>query len=223
MEAARESDGVSVAASVARREAAFPAGAPPVCTDLAEALGLAPEAVVIDAAPGEGVAGRVRTVAGAGRPLVLASTGLDAAAERELEEAARRIPVVVAPNLSPGILLLGRALRAVLAVRGPRWDISILDRHHRHKRDAPSGTARALSELVARSSPDGSEPPVVSLRQGEVVGEHTVFLAGAGEELVFRHRATSRRVFAEGALLAARFAAEAAPGRFSMEDVLGRE
>jgi len=220
LEAAREDAAVTVAAVVARRARPSQGGGPAVLSDLDAALASVPDAVVIDAAPGDGAAERVAAVAGAGRPLVLAATGLDAAARGAVERAAERIAVVEAPNLSPGVALLARALRAVLEGVGPRWDVSILDRHHRHKRDAPSGTARMLSDLVQAARGEGGEPQVASFRQGDVVGEHTVVLSGPDEELILQHRAAGRRVFARGALLAAHFVATAPSGRYTMEDVL---
>ncbi len=162
---------------------------------------------------------RIRAVAGAGRPLVEGTTALDPSAESALTQAAERIPVVVAPNFSPGVALLRRVLDVVLGARGPEWEVGLLDRHHRMKKDAPSGTAKLL--VRGMESHGGSAVQVAAFRQGGVVGEHSVFLAADAEELVFTHRAMSREAFARGALLAASFAAQAAPGRYGMDAVLG--
>ena len=133
--------------------------------------------------------------------------------------ASRRVAVVRAPNFSPGVALLRRALAAVLTARGPTWDTAILERHHRTKLDAPSGTAKLLAETVCAAT--GVEPEVASFRQGGVVGEHVVHLAAGDEELAFMHRAFSRGAFARGAVLAAAFARGARPGLYGMDDVLG--
>ncbi len=207
--------GIRIAARVVRE--AGEAGDAPAFTRLGEALEAVSGGVVVDVSTAAAVSGVVGTLEGTPRPLVEATTGLDEPTRAALAGLARRTPVVVAPNLSPGIALLRHALAGVLAARGPEWDAAILDRHHRHKQDAPSGTARMLASLW----PEGRHPAIASFRQGEVVGEHTVHLSGAEEELLFIHRATDRKVFARGALLAARFVAGAGPGLYEMADVLG--
>jgi 4-hydroxy-tetrahydrodipicolinate reductase len=208
-------DGFEVAARVDRRAPAGEAGWFP---EVAEALAAVPGAVVLDVSSPDDAEARVEAVRRAGRPLVEGTTALGSEVEAALNRAAGEIPVVVAPNFGPGIALLRRALGEILSAAGPRWDVAILDRHHRMKRDAPSGTAK----LLARAAGDrGVEAQVASFRQGGVVGEHAVHLSADDEELVLTHRAFSRRAFARGALLAARFAASAGPGRYGMDDVLG--
>ena len=208
-------EGIEVAARVDR---GAPAGAPGWFAALESALAARPDGVVVDVSSPEGATARVDAVRAAGRPLVEGTTALGSEAEAALSRAAETVAVVVAPNFGPGIALLRRALGDILAAAGPRWDVAILDRHHRMKQDAPSGTAK----LLARAAGDrGVEASVASFRQGGVVGEHAVHLSADDEELVLTHRAFSRRAFARGALLAARFAAEAAPGRYGMDDVLG--
>ncbi len=223
VEACGTEEGCRVAAVCERRSGAAP---PEIAAfpDLAEALNAAPDAVVVDVSAAEGAAARIGAVAAAGRPLVEGTTGF--AAEDALSDAARRIPVVVAPNFSPGIALLCRALSDVLGAAGPRWDTAVLDRHHRMKRDAPSGTARLLERVIREAGgrepeADGTPATTASFRQGGLVGEHHVFLTSGEEELVFTHRAFNRLAFARGALLAARFAAQAPPGRYGMDHVLG--
>jgi 4-hydroxy-tetrahydrodipicolinate reductase len=221
LEAATRSEAARVAGVVGRR-AERPEGlhsSMAYTNDLRAALKAEEEGVVVDVSGAEGAAGRIEQVASAGRPLVEGTTGLDAPALDALAAAAARIAVVEAPNLSPGVALLGRALRAILAARGPAWDAAILDRHHRAKRDAPSGTARLLARILAEGG--AGRPAVASFRQGGVMGEHAVHLSGDDEELVLVHRALSRRAFAEGALLAAAFARTAPPGRYGMDEVLG--
>ena len=210
---------VLVAGMVVRRmpDPPFP-GAPATYLDLSEALSAAPRSIVLDFSSPADAASRIRTVALGGHPLVLGTTGLDPTAERAILDAASRIPIIVAPNTSAGVLLLRQALRAVAPALSLGWEAGIVDRHHRAKKDAPSGTAKLLERELRDAGAERVE--VVSLRQGSVVGEHVVHLAGPDEELVLIHRAQSRNAFAAGALLAARFAAGASPGRYGMEDVL---
>jgi 4-hydroxy-tetrahydrodipicolinate reductase len=173
------------------------------------------------------------------RPLVVGTTGLPAEAVEDLERLAHHVPVVIAANTGTGI----NVLRSVLeqAVRAlPDWDIEVLEMHHRRKVDAPSGTAWMLLEAAAEARAPGSgrrdavasrvgepgartdaEIGVQTLRGGDVVGEHTVYLVGPGERLELTHRCWDRDTFARGGLRAARWAATAAPGRYTMADVLG--
>jgi 4-hydroxy-tetrahydrodipicolinate reductase len=197
-------------------------GKPAFFTRVEDALAsVSPGVVAVDISSPRDAVQRIRTIAGANCPLVEGTTALGGDAERALAEAADRIAVVVAPNLSPGIALLRRALRAVLTAEGVDWDIGVLDRHHRMKKDAPSGTARLLEESIrSAAKTDDARIEVASFRQGGVVGEHSVHLSGPEEELVLAHRAFSRGVFARGALLAAAFAATATPGSYSIDDVL---
>lgn len=172
-----------------------------------------------------------------GAALVSGTTGLSDADEKAIREAAKRVAVVRAANFSLGVALLHRALEAVLAARPAGWDVEIIERHHRHKADSPSGTALALAHRVLKWS--GAEPDVLragrsgrspgrapneigmhSVRGGSLVGDHTVLLAGEGEWLELRHVAQDRSAFARGALAAARFVAHADPGFYTLEDVL---
>ena len=148
---------------------------------------------------------------------VSGTTGLYEAQRIALEEAARVVPVMWASNFSLGVAVLADAVeRAARAVEG--WDCDIVEAHHAGKRDAPSGTALSLGEAAAAG---GARPRYASLRAGDIVGEHTVQFTGSGERLEFIHRATSRDVFAHGALRAARWLAGRAPGRYRMADLLG--
>lgn len=167
---------------------------------------------------------------------VIGTTGLDAEAERAIDALAERAPVLVAANFSLGVnLLLGLAERAARAL-GPAFDLEIVEIHHKHKRDAPSGTALALASALAggrdgavrnRLSREGEvgaraadELGVVAVRGGDVAGEHTAYFLGDGERIELTHRATSRRIFAQGALRAAEWLVEKSPGRYTMMDVL---
>ena len=171
--------------------------------------------------------------------LVVGTTGLAAGHRAALAEAARVAPVVVAANMSVGVNLLLGLTRRVAEVLGPEYDIEIVEMHHRHKVDAPSGTALALGEAAAagrgvalddaavrvRDGHTGPRPAgaigFATLRGGNVVGEHTVIFAGEGERLELTHKAASRAVFAAGAVRAARWCEGRPPGLYAMRDVLG--
>jgi 4-hydroxy-tetrahydrodipicolinate reductase len=173
--------------------------------------------VVIDVSRAEAVAAHAAQAAQAGWPLIVGVTGLDAVTEVALAAAAERIPVLLAPNFSLGVALLRQLVQDAALVLGPDFDIGILDVHHRHKRDAPSGTGRSLSEALAAV---GRSAEIVSQRLGAVIGDHTVSFAGPGERLVLSHQAEDRALFARGALAAAQFLRAQPPGTFEMADVL---
>lgn len=172
-------------------------------------------------------------------PLVLGTTGHDAAARAAIADTTREIAIVFAANFSVGVNTLFWLTRRATEILGPGFDPEIVELHHRLKKDAPSGTARRLAEIVAtaraldyeaaarhgRAGVVGertdAEIGVHAVRGGDIVGEHTVFLAGIGERLELTHRATSRETFAAGALRAARWLQGRAPGLYDMEDVLG--
>lgn len=197
--------------------------------------------VLIDFTRPEGTLAHVAACADAGVAAVVGTTGLDAAQMEALGAAGRRIALVVAPNMSIGVNVLLELVR-LAATRLEGFDIEVLEMHHRHKVDAPSGTALALGAAAAEGAGvhladhavyarEGVTGPrhdgaigFATLRGGDVVGEHTVLFAGAGERVELSHKATSRQNFAFGALRAARFAAArraaGAAGLFDMRDVL---
>jgi len=170
---------------------------------------------------------------------VLGTTGLGPEDEKKIAAAARHATIVTAGNMSLGVNLLAALTRKVAEALDADYDIEILEMHHRHKVDAPSGTALALGERVAAARGRRLEDLAVYTRQGRVgprvpgtigfsvsrggniVGEHTVRFIGAEEELSFTHEAQDRKMFARGALRAARWVAGRAPGLYSMADVLG--
>jgi 4-hydroxy-tetrahydrodipicolinate reductase len=174
-----------------------------------------------------------------GSALVIGTTGLEARQIKAMEQAAHEIPIVYARNMSVGvnvfIELVARATKAL----GDGYDVEILEAHHRHKVDAPSGTALALGERIAAARGRRLDELAVYARQGRVgprvpgtigfsvvrggnvVGEHSVRFIGMDEEVAFVHEAADRKTFAQGALRAARWAASRAPGLYSMADVLG--
>ena len=212
-----------------------PAGAAGWSTDLATVV--KPGDVVVDFSSADGVRVAAAVCAAKGAALVSGSTGLAEADQALLQEAARRVPVLRANNFSLGVAALRVALRAALAAVPGSWDVEIVERHHRLKKDSPSGTALTLAGDVraARGWPasalrhgrdglvgprPGPELGVHAVRGGTWVGDHQVLLAGEGEWLELRHVAQDRSAFAQGALAAARFLVKAAPGEYTMEDVL---
>jgi 4-hydroxy-tetrahydrodipicolinate reductase len=196
--------------------------------------------VVVDFTHASAVSGHAAALAAAGTAWVLGTTGLGAAEDAAVAAAAGRIAVVQAPNFSPGVnLVLAVAERMAAALPGDAYDAEIVEMHHRQKVDAPSGTAIGLGQAVARgrgvalevvreSGRDGHTGPrgsgaigFAALRGGQVVGEHSLIFAAAGEHISVTHRAFDRRVFATGAVRAARWAAGRPAGQYSMMDVLG--
>ena len=171
-----------------------------------------------------------------GKPHVIGTTGLSDEQRAEVEEAAKSVPVVLAPNMSIGINLL-REVVWNLAGKLGGYDVEVVEAHHRNKKDAPSGTALLLARAAAEGrgqdlddvavyGREGVSPRqegqigIHALRGGAVVGEHRLIFYGPGEEVEVIHRALSRRTFAAGALRAARFVAGAEPGLYGMKDVL---
>lgn len=172
-----------------------------------------------------------------GRPHIIGTTGLSEEQLAKVEEAAKSVPIMLAPNMSVGVNLLREVVRELSAKLGSSYDIEVVETHHRNKKDAPSGTALFLARAaaegrdkdlseVATYGREGVAPRtegeigVHALRGGAVVGEHRVIFYSEGEEVEVIHRALSRRTFADGALRAAVFAATAEPGLYSMKDVL---
>ncbi len=182
----------------------------------------------------------LRTCLAAGKRMIVGTTGFDAAQKQAIASAAERIPIVMAPNMSLGVNVSLRLLQLAARALGEEYDVEIVEMHHRHKVDAPSGTALRMGEVVAeelgrdlaqcavygREGVTGerqrSTIGFATLRGGDVVGEHTVIFAGIGERLEISHRAASRTTFARGALRAARWLESQPPGRlYDMQDVLG--
>jgi 4-hydroxy-tetrahydrodipicolinate reductase len=173
-------------------------------------------------------------------PVLIGTTGLQPEHHAAIEQAAKSIAVIQAPNTSLGINLLRDLVERAAARLGPDWDIEILEMHHRQKVDAPSGTALMLGQSAAKGRgstlqelsrfdrisehPHAREPGTIgyaSLRGGSVAGEHVVIFATNGERIELGHRAESRMIFARGALAAARFLVGKPAGLYSMRDVIG--
>jgi 4-hydroxy-tetrahydrodipicolinate reductase len=171
-------------------------------------------------------------------PIVIGTTGLAASQAAELKKLSKRIPIVLAPNMSVGMNVMFK-VAADMARHLPGYDVEIVEIHHRLKKDAPSGTALRLAQAiaealgrnlgkVARYARHGSdvlrkegEIGIQTVRAGDVVGEHTVYFGGFGERLEITHKATSRDNFARGALVAAKWLVHKKTGFYDMQDVLG--
>lgn len=184
----------------------------------ANELGAVPEFdVAIDFSLAEAFDGILGECAKRGAALVSGTTGLDAAQRAALDAASARIPLLWASNFSLGVALLHQ-LVATAAARLPGWDCDIVESHHVHKKDAPSGTALTLGAAAAAA---GATPHYASLRAGDIVGEHLVQFAGQGERIELVHRANDRDVFARGAVHAAAWLHGRPAGRYSVGDTLG--
>ena len=155
------------------------------------------------------------------KPMVIGTTGLSEAQRATLQTAAKAIPLVLSPNMSLGVNVLFELAQIAAQHLGPGYDIEVVESHHRAKKDAPSGTAKRLAEVLAlvRKQPSAAIS-VHAIRAGDIVGDHTVILAGPAERLELTHRAHSRDVFAQGALKAAQFVVTQKPGLYDMSDVL---
>ena len=201
--------------------------------------------VWIDFTAPEATPSNLAAAAAAGAGLVIGTTGLSDDTKAAIAETAKKIPIVFAPNMSVGVTLLCKLVTQAAKTLGEGYDIEIVETHHRHKRDSPSGTALRLGEVAAEAtgrtlandgvfSRHGDVGPrtdreigMQTLRGGDVVGDHTVFFFGNGERVELTHKASSRQTFARGAVRAAVWLAEKrrrdpkATGLYDMNDVLG--
>lgn len=195
--------------------------------------------VLIDFTAPEASMNHLEKAAASGTAVVVGTTGFTPAHMERIRELTRKVPCVVAPNMSVGVNVLFKVIRDLTRLLGPGYDVEIVEAHHRFKKDAPSGTALRLAEAVAeargrslqevalyeRRGVIGERPPEViglqTVRGGDVVGEHTVFFLGMGERIEVTHRAHSRDNFARGAVAAAKWIVGKPAGLYSMHDVLG--
>jgi 4-hydroxy-tetrahydrodipicolinate reductase len=202
-------------------------------------LGIQGASLAVDFSSSSAVAAHTEACAAARVPILIGVTGFDSASRAVLERAARSIPVLIAPNTSVGVGVVAQLVSIATLSLGPAYDVEIFEAHHRTKRDAPSGTALALGEAVARARAvslnevaafdrAGQNAPRTpgsigfsSLRAGDIVGEHTVTFAAAGERVEITHRATDRITFARGALRAAGWLVGRPAGLYGMQNVLG--
>lgn len=209
----------------------------PITADLAAATG--DFDTLIDFTTPSATLGHLALCRGAGRRMVIGTTGLDVAGKAAVREAGADIGIVFAPNMSVGVNLCLRLLELAARVMGDDADIEIVEAHHRHKVDAPSGTALRMGEVIAqalgrdlatvavygRQGHTGERDPRTigfeTIRAGDVVGEHTVWFASTGERVEIAHKASSRMTFARGAVRAVQWLSLQKPGLYDMQDVLG--
>lgn len=212
-------DGVRLVGAVDRESSASSiAGGVRVTASIDEAP---PCDVVIDFSSDEGARAAPALARQCGSALLVGTTGLSRETEGLLRSAAAERAVLVAANMALGVAVLAALARRAAAALGPAYRAAIVEAHHAGKKDAPSGTALRLAEAARSAGADLPADQVLSIRGGDVVGEHTLRFAGAGEYLELIHRATTRDVFAAGALRAARWLHGRPPGWWTIEDVLG--
>jgi len=209
----------------------------PVTADLAQ--GLAGAQVLIDFTRPEGTLAHLAACRAHGVNLIIGTTGFSDSQKQAITEAARDIAIVMAPNMSVGVNVTLKLLQMAAQALSTGYDIEIIEAHHRHKVDAPSGTALKMGEVIAeaigrdlkscavyaREGVTGERDPSTigfsTIRGGDIVGDHTVLFAGTGERIEITHKSASRATYAQGSLRAVRFLADKKSGLFDMFDVLG--
>jgi len=195
--------------------------------------------VVIDFTAPAATLANISVAAATGKPMVIGTTGLEKEQIDQIKAAANKIPVIFAPNYSIGVNVLLKVLGDVASVFGDDYDIEVVEAHHRLKKDAPSGTALKMAQVVAAAvnrdldqvgvyarkgiigERTRKEIGIQTIRGGDIVGEHTVMFCGLGERVEITHKASSRDTFARGALRAAQWIVQQKPGLYDMQDVLG--
>jgi 4-hydroxy-tetrahydrodipicolinate reductase len=175
--------------------------------------------VVVEFASHEATAMTAKMAADHKKALVIGTTGHTDHEREVVRGLSAMIPIVWSANFSTGVNALFWATEKVAKLLGNNFDVEIVETHHAAKQDAPSGTAKRLQQILKQAR--GRDVPAHALRVGDVVGDHTVVFAGAGERLELTHRAGSRKTFARGALRAAKWAVRQKPGLYDMQDVLG--
>jgi 4-hydroxy-tetrahydrodipicolinate reductase len=154
-----------------------------------------------------------------GKSLVIGTTGYSQQQRKTIETTAHSVPIVLASNFSVGVNVLFWLTQKAAELLGADFTPEIVETHHKMKRDSPSGTAKTLAEIL--KAVRNSEIPIQSIREGDVVGEHTIIFGGPGESLELTHRAANRGIFALGAIRAAKWIITKPPGLYSMQNVLG--
>jgi 4-hydroxy-tetrahydrodipicolinate reductase len=197
-----------------------PAAAPKI-TDSTGISGVSGADVVIDFSSDAGAIAALDVAVRTRAALLVGTTALAPATIERLRNASRSIAVLVAPNTSLGVTALAAVVQDMARTLGPGYQCSIVEAHHIAKKDAPSGTALRLADAARRGGASLPEDQVVSIRGGDVIGEHTIRFAGPGEYLELTHRATTRDLFARGALSASKWLAGKPAGWWNMNDVLG--
>jgi 4-hydroxy-tetrahydrodipicolinate reductase len=248
VQAVSESQGLSLGAATERagspllgRDAGELAGVEPLGVALVEDLHSVVDRfdVLIDFTAPSATLAHLEICRRSGKRMVIGTTGFSEDEKRQLGEAAQEIAIVFAPNMSVGVNLCFKLLEMAARVLGDDADVEIIEAHHRHKVDAPSGTALRMGEVIAetlgrdlkqcavygregRTGPrDGATIGFETIRAGDVVGEHSVWFAMEGERIEIAHKATSRMNFARGAARAADWIASRQKGLYDMQDVLG--
>jgi 4-hydroxy-tetrahydrodipicolinate reductase len=200
--------------------------------------GLAKAQVLIDFTRPEGTMAHLAVCRELGVGLVIGTTGFTDAQKAEIAQAAQTIPIVMAPNMSVGVNVTLKLLEMAAKALSTGYDIEVIEAHHRHKVDAPSGTALKMGEVIAQAlgrdlkdcavyeryghtgERDPSSIGFATVRGGDIVGDHTVLFAGTGERIEITHKSSSRETYAQGSLRAVRFMVGCAPGLYDMFDVL---
>lgn len=244
----RETDGIELVGGFERSDH------PKVGQDVSDVLGGPPSGiriqqslrdildaadVIIDFTSASASLGHLEIAVTKEKPMVIGSTGFTAEQLVKARELTHKTPTVLAPNMSMGVNILFKLVADVAGMLGDGFDVEIVEAHHRLKKDAPSGTALKLAQVVARSlgrnleqvgvyarhgmigERTQQEIGIQTIRAGDIVGEHTVVFGGLGERIEITHRAHSRDNFARGALRAAQWVVSQAPGLYDMQDVLG--
>lgn len=201
--------------------------------------GLANSQVLIDFTRPEGTLAHLAACESMGVKVVIGTTGFSDAQKAQIAEHAKHIAVMMAPNMSVGVNVMLKLLETAARALNQGFDIEVIEAHHRHKVDAPSGTALAMGEVVAKTlgrnlkecavygregitgERDPSTIGFATIRGGDIIGDHTVLFAGTGERIEITHKSSSRIVYAQGSLRAARFLATKTQGIFGMNEVLG--
>ena len=202
------------------------------------AAALAQADVVIDFSVPEATLAYLETASDLGKAMVIGTTGFTVAQHEEIQQLSRKAPCFLAPNMSVGVHVMYQALRQLVNLLGPDYDVEIIEAHHRTKVDAPSGTALRMASIVTealgtnlddvaiygRQGRVGRRPDsaigIQAVRAGDIVGEHTVLFGGVGERIELVHRSQSRDTFARGAVRAAAWVVRQSPGLYGMDDLL---
>lgn len=177
--------------------------------------------IIIDFSLPNGTEKHLKLAAQHKKPMVIGTTGFNPEQMNHLVETSKAVPIVYSPNMSAGINLMFQMIGMAAKTLGEDYAIEISETHHVHKKDQPSGTAKMMGTIVQETI--GVKPPIQSAREGEVVGDHTIVFGSPSEHLAILHRALDRKVFAEGALRAAKWVLGKKPGLYSMAHVLGLE
>ncbi len=226
-------------ASIGSDAAAFLGGSSGVLITSDLHQGLKDAQVLIDFTRPEGTLAHLRQCRALGVNAVIGTTGFTEAQKAEIAEAAKDIAIVMAPNMSVGVNVTLKLLELAAKALSTGYDIEIIEAHHRHKVDAPSGTALKMGEVIAdalgrnlkdcavyaREGVTGERDPssigFASIRGGDIVGDHTVLFAGTGERIEITHKSSSRTTYAQGSLRAVRYVSDKRQGLYDMFDVLG--